>query len=877
MKCSFCGRNIGEVVARPGALVRCRYCGVAMVVTHPDDAGRPGGQACVGQASRWDRYGQVARSIGVAIAVLLVIVVLSIAFLRSSGTWVTISYGPLVDRTQIVGNGETLGSALAREDQKGAVQPFLDGYSRLLSAAVQMRNGPDPVPLCDVADLFEPGDAQPAWVALCRTGRLRVLTSGRGMARVFLLGDDPVSAYERHYGVVRHALGMLAQQSGPLRAEIYAYRHDYAKSELSLYTKPHIVESRAFGPSKAAVDLEGLASFFAAGPVLEGARISGKHGLVLYGTEGEPQTLAGKQVALSDLAVAYRAVLHAGDNDAFVSLDPHADVTKSTVNFGGYLEDTRIGRVVLEADKRFKTITCGLDPDTGQDVRYATRAVVQAFQTNAERDLMIEGEDDGRWIGTRFWYYPDVVGVDCDLNWEYAALDKPRFTADAERSRDDFASHEDFEASRRAQLSPSVRACIDHLNQNHTDYARAFPELSELTTVARLMGVCSWLAKADNREVDLDGLLGVTLPPCRTERERDKLIAATVAKRRTGTGAVSHAQLQKSLTYYLTPLLNRSVGRVFGSEAKVRRFANDKDRLARGTTDVFRRMASGEFELLRSSKVREVMTCKRDLELLVEYWAESANAPEVESEVELSGQIAADRRALDRLKATIGLLKRALDGAGSVEEFNRLVDRHNAVVRTHRMTLERHNRLVRQFNALRFRVRYILAIGGGISLRPSEFKVRQDPSSPALRELMAASSRASAEWSEIGVGRRWVSSLRTDALKRGRPHALAVPPQWRRALRGVERWAKTGPQEGSWRSAVHVGQGRWLEHSFDGGSRSLQIASFAHDHLESLIIGRFNDTGSIVFSRSDRTSVLLPTSPPVWFGSEEGGSASGTR
>ena len=75
-------------------------------------------------------------------------------------------------------------------------------------------------------------------------------------------------------------------------------------------------------------------------------------------------------------------------------------------------------------------------------------------------------------------------------------ITNPRFTADAERSRDDFASPEEFERKKRNTLSPSIRENIDDLNRNYVQYAQAFPEISELTTVARLMGLCSWLFKA---------------------------------------------------------------------------------------------------------------------------------------------------------------------------------------------------------------------------------------------------------------------------------------------------------------------------------------------------------------------------------------------
>ncbi|MGO8944021.1 MAG: hypothetical protein ACLQJ7_10150 [Syntrophobacteraceae bacterium] len=98
--------------------------------------------------------------------------------------------------------------------------------------------------------------------------------------------------------------------------------------------------------------------------------------------------------------------------------------------------------------------------------------------------------------------------------------------ADAERSQDDFASPEEFEKKKSATLSPSIRRNIDHLNLNYSQYANAFSELKELTTVARVMGISSWLRKASPGWLDLDTLLSVELPPLATPREKTQLVSA---------------------------------------------------------------------------------------------------------------------------------------------------------------------------------------------------------------------------------------------------------------------------------------------------------------------------------------------------------------
>src|ERR1019366_8504346 len=121
-----------------------------------------------------------------------------------------------------------------------------------------------------------------------------------------------------------------------------------------------------------------------------------------------------------------------------------------------------------------------------------------------ERDLTLP--DDGRrgWQGTRFWYYPDSVEIQASLDYRQGAIAKAQFTADAERSRDDFGSSAEFDRAKKSRLSPSIRMNIGDLNRNYSTYASIFPELKELSAVARMMGVCIWLQKANIAQLDLD-------------------------------------------------------------------------------------------------------------------------------------------------------------------------------------------------------------------------------------------------------------------------------------------------------------------------------------------------------------------------------------
>ena len=282
---------------------------------------------------------------------------------------------------------------------------------------------PTPSPQTSLAERYPAGAAQPAWAAVLREGKYFVSADGQGRARVFLPGDDPRAAYRRAYSLLRHPLAAALAPGTPLQVEVFSYRNDFAAAELRLNPVPYRFRARSFPPQGQQLDLDELEAFFRQGGQLEGAELAPGGGLVLYASQAQQQSLGGQAVSLADLAVAYRAVFHAGDAEAFVSLDRNADPTLATVNFGGLLEDTRIGKAVLAADVRFKTICSGLDPVTYADIREKTRRAVPSFMSNSERHFLANPTADlGQWVTARYWYYPDSCGVETDEEDRFAAI-----------------------------------------------------------------------------------------------------------------------------------------------------------------------------------------------------------------------------------------------------------------------------------------------------------------------------------------------------------------------------------------------------------------------------------------------------------------------
>ena len=648
----------------------------------------------------------------------------------SAHLWIHINYRELVDKNDLTQSGKTVQESLTeltwKPYLKSQLQPFLEPYSTLLPQALDLLYGPPELPRFSVADLYPPGSPQPAWVAILRGGRIVVTDDGNRRASVFVPGDDPREAYKEHYGVLRHILAaLLPRDQTLLEVSVYAYKNNYDLCRLSLNTAPFQVKTREFPPpeGKMPLDLVGLQKFFDQQPELSGAAIDQKSTLVLVGKKGRAQTVASRPVQLSDLAVAYRAVFHAGDNKPFVSLDAHTNPTLTKVNFGGFLEDSQIGNVILEADKRFKTITCGLDPNTFVDIRSITRKKIPDFATSSERKLTDRSSKQMGWVGTRFWYYPDSVELATDFDYRHAAIIRAQFEADAERSREDYGTEKEFERFKQTQLSASIRQNIDHLNQNYERYVLAFPELNEFSVVARLMGICVWLDKAKPSRLDLDSLLAVKLPGFSTPRERKKLLAASFVTIDTAAQmGLSEVQGHSSVKYLGAPLDQR-LEEVFPTNDDLQRYLA----LASGAKeDQYQRFAQEAItarRVYRGLRVRNMITNEKQLKAFVHWATGNIDTP-------APGELIGLEQRIDRSKSQITAIKTNLDRLSKVmlqstEAHNRNVDKYNLLVGQHRRAVEEGNRLIGQYNtkSSRLETSCIMEIGGGVGLNPQDFTV----------------------------------------------------------------------------------------------------------------------------------------------------------
>lgn len=624
--------------------------------------------------------------------------------------------------------------------------------------------------------------------------------------------------------------------------------------ELRLNTEPYTLTATSLGPpsGKKPVDLQVLDAFFKEENELAGARIDPDDGLVLVGRRAGKPTLAGNPASLADLAVAYRAVFHAGHNNAFVSLDPSPDPKHVRVNFGGLLEDTLLGSVVLQSDMRFKTLSSGLDPLTHGDLRATVRGRVPRFLTVAERDLAMQVAEKRGWQGTRFWFYPDAVQIQSDLAGRIAYVEMARFTADAERSRADFSTPGAFDAFKKSELSPSIRANISDLNARYEDYAAVFPELRELTTVARLMAICSWLREVQLTEMDLDGLLAVDLPAWSTPRERPQLLTISILSYADGGAAPAAAVSAYTAVRRIDHLLNQPVNKVFATPKSISAFLR-----ATGAE-------AGEAATV-GGLCRDYVRTREHVRTFAELVAGGMTAAAPGPMSGFERELGRTRTRIDEMRQELDELRRIM--ATSIATHNQHLDRYNALVRDYNAELNQHNRLARSANNVRFVVRTVTTIEGGIDLSPKSFKMLRRAASPELDLVRAAMPG-------IGLG-GWTRSPKPS----GHRLSPGVPLSWRwnLAKEGDRASGATSGVDGAgnkfwlakaasnWRERVVFSQNRAKERVYDSGLKQMRIANYSNGKPSAYLVAQRDTSGRIIFKRRDAASLIpLDAAAPRW-------------
>jgi hypothetical protein len=505
-------------------------------------------------------------------------------------------------------------------------------------------------------------------------------------------------------------------------------------------------------------------------------------------------------------------------------------------------------------------------------LRKDIRKHIPTFATVGERDL-ITAQGHSGWQGTRFWFYPDSVEVQTSLDGKEGVISKAQFTADAERSRDDYNSTADFENAKKSQLSPAIRMNIDDLNKNYIQYASVFPELSELSSVARLMGLCVWLRKGGGEKIDLDALLSVSLPSELTPREKKQLVTSLgLAYDRSRYLGLGDAE-DSSVLSYLTPYLGKTVNGIFPNDKDLAEFLA----ISRGKTSGDYSSFMAEAGVLRqfngNTPALELITNKTCVEAFASVVGDSIKAPYPEHVTSLDKEIESLKLQISDLKQRIRKVEAVMDRSSRVV-YNSYVETHNKLVNQERDLISRCNYAVQQYNQFHVGIHTILNISGGIGLEPEKFKVTAIESTP---ELDAVKKVVRAEEAAPMInGEEWVRSnpsaveaVPSPKLKLNRPwkapesHAVGNTEFFYSVSQSGESYWSASDKGVSWHDQLNTPSG-CTERYFDVPSRTLQVARFDNNTFVGCVVAKVSG-GIVVFSTSDRTSIPAPTQPPHWW------------
>jgi hypothetical protein len=624
-----------------------------------------------------------------------------------SSNWVTISYSGLIDYSVLTHSGETVREVINKipdysDEIKGLVQPYLEPYSELCHQVLLASTNNDNVNLINILDNYPIGSNQPAWVSLFREGHYQ-LYYNKKIIRIFIKGKNPELSYNQNYSVIRHPINdILASESTNIqKIEVYVFSNNYSTCELRLNTIPYILYSKDLSnpanqnvflsPKHKSINLEGLKYFFEQNVILEAIEIDDKNNLYLYGRKADKkQTLSNNPISLSDFAVIYRSIFHCGNNSPYISLDNHEDNRYAKVNFGGLLENTFVGNVVLEADKLFKTLSTGLDPNTHELIKSNITNSVPNFMTEDERNLQENFGDDHMQI--RYWFYPDSIITVTDGS--IGAVQKYQFLADIERM------------DAKISVGNAVRKTIDHLNNNYKQYEKACLTFEELSNVGRLMALVNWLKymRLDNR-IELDDLLSVMIPACTTPIKTKKMLAITAIAYPSDSNLTEEKVRNLSKVYDISELL---------------------DQYSYSTSDKkFLSIAENYYSKIDISELAPPIYNK----ILSEskYYENIITSNEIKID-NLDNKIKVKESKLDRYNAE------------SVKQFNYLVDSYNNLLKKQEAYINSYNSKIKELNNLNMVTNYIASIGGGINLEPTDFKVISSKTNSQIQKIQEIKS-----------------------------------------------------------------------------------------------------------------------------------------
>lgn len=595
---------------------------------------------------------------------------------------IIISYDRSVNKSLYTHSNETIASVIADKSisnatKNGLLQPYLEQFSRLCNDGLENDNNS----YTNIVDFYPLFSAQPAWVALFRGGQYQIFYS-KSTIRIFVKGKTPEGGYNQHYSVIRHPINKVLKMDNLniSRLEVYTFNNDYFKYQIALNLTPYILETSKLVknsennycllPRNSSLDLEGLENIFKYPMTPEAIQVTKDNKFYLYARMNlEHDDISVKPITLSDFAVIYRAIFHYGYNPPFISLDKDENSRYAKVNFGGYLENTEMGEIVLEADKLFKTITTGLDLNNKQFIVEELRQKVDSFVTEEERSFL--DSSPSQKISNRYWFYPDSILTVTD--GDIGLVKKCQFFADVKRMDE------------AINQSAHSKQTVDHLNTHFAQYQTVFPTLRELDNVGRLMGLVKWLKYSNvDERMELDELLSVELPACYTPLEHERILVLNNVSYSQNEGLTMSYIRDNIKQFYLTDLIPDSL--------KI-----DSDQ------DFF------DFAANYHSKLGKEDTIPRKHYTL---YAQNQGVLFI---------MESQKKQIEEIKSEIETMKKQKNYNQS--KHNQLVKKQNEIVRAYNSNIKRVDKLVAKIKDLHISNTSFVSLSGGVDLNPNKLTV----------------------------------------------------------------------------------------------------------------------------------------------------------
>ena len=723
ISCPTCGQRLKIPNTKSPLMVKCPRCSNQFAYPFRQERILP-------KKLRWQQFSKHRRNKYVILGIIITIII-ALIWLHSpnykkektiltrpkSSNWVTIPYGGLIDKSTLTHSGETVGNVIQKipsynDDFKDLVQQYLEPYSILCHDVLLSTGKPNTPPLVNILAHYPVGSEQPAWVDLFREGHFQMYYN-TNLIRVFLKGTDTESSFEKYQSVIRLPIQDIinSEHMSIKNVEVYVFNNDYANTEIRLNTIPitYAINDIALLSKRKPIDLDSIEEFLNVGVILEAVEVEKNNNLFFYGRKASNQTIAGQPVSISDIAVIYRSVFHYGYNSPYISLDADEDNRYAKVNFGGHLENTHVGHVVLEADKLFKTLSTGIDANTHKFVKFKITKHVPDFLTEDERGLL-EDSVEGH-IQIRYWFYPDNIGT--VTNGLIGAVLTYQFLADAERM------------DVGVKVGKAVRETIGHLNTNFIQYERAENTYKELSAVGRIMALVNWLKEMNvGDRIELDDLLSVKIPAFSTPEKTKKMLAITAIAYHPEDLHISIRDVRDySKTYYISHLL---------------------DKYPPSTSDEeFLKIAKNYFSQIDTPELDPPKY--KGIKFKVDYY---------------KGLINSNKKKIELLKKEIERKKEILDKYSSrdIDQYNNLINNYNNLLANQKSLINAYNSKVNEMNSMNIKSRMIASIGGGISLNPKEFKQTVvNRNSPKLSEIVRIKSQLK-PFGNIAKSGDWIRS-----------------------------------------------------------------------------------------------------------------------